>query len=103
MLKSVTYRAPKVQKISYSLSPFGIAQASYLSSARGDSVRLTSGIADDGYEPDIIYITSLFTYVWEPFHEVIRFYSNRYRKARIVVGGVYASLCPDRLKGSFGD
>ena len=70
---------------------------------KGDFVKLENGISENGFEPDIIYITSLFTYAWEPVHEVICFYGNRYKKARVMVGGVYASLCPDHLKGRFGD
>lgn len=70
---------------------------------RRDLVRLVNGISDDGFEPHVVYITSLFTYAWEPVHEAIRFYSDRYKKARIIVGGVYASLCPDHLKESFGN
>lgn len=83
--------------------PTGLLKLSAYHQQRGDFVRLVNGISGDGFEPDIIYITSLFTYAWEPVHEVIRFYTNRYKKARVMVGGVYASLCPDHLKESFGD
>jgi len=69
---------------------------------RGDFVRLVNGTSDDGFDPDVIYITSLFTYAWKPVHEAIRFYSSEYKKARVVVGGVYASLCQDHLKEAFG-
>jgi hypothetical protein len=70
---------------------------------RGDFVRLVNGISGDGFEPDIIYITSFFTYAWEPVDEVVRFYSTNYRRARVIVGGIYASLCSDHLKQTFGD
>jgi len=83
--------------------PLGLLKLATYHAERRDSVRLVSGISDDGYEPDIIYITSLFTYAWEPVHEVIYFYSNEYERATVVVGGVYASLCQDHLKESFGD
>jgi len=83
--------------------PLGLLKLATYHRQRGDFIKLVSGISDDGFEPDIIYITSLFTYAWEPVHEVIRFYSNRYKKARVLVGGVYASLCQDYLKGSFRD
>lgn len=83
--------------------PLGLLKLATYHQQRGDFVRLINGISGDGFEADIIYITSLFTYAWEPVHEVICFYSDRYKKARVVVGGVYASLCPDHLKESFGD
>lgn len=66
-------------------------------------MRFVRGISGDGFEPDIIYITSLFTYAYEPVHDVIGFYSQRYRKARIIVGGIYATLCSDHLKEAFKD
>jgi hypothetical protein len=64
---------------------------------------LVNGISDDGFEPDIIYITSLFTYAWEPVHEVIGFYGTNYSRARVIVGGIYASLCSEHIKEAFGD
>lgn len=83
--------------------PLGLLKLAAYHQRKGDVVRLVSGIAEDGFNPDIIYITSLFTYAWEPVHEVVRFYSNKYKKARVMVGGIYASLCSDHLKESFGD
>jgi hypothetical protein len=83
--------------------PLGLLKLAAYHRQRGDLVRLVNGISLDGFKPDVIYITSLFTYAWEPVHEVIRFYSQKYKKARVIVGGIYASLCPDHLKESFGD
>lgn len=83
--------------------PLGLLKLATYHQQRGDRVRLVNGISDDGFEPDVIHVTSLFTYAWEPVHEVIRFYSSKYKKAKVVVGGVYASLCQDHLKASFGD
>ena len=61
------------------------------------------GFVEDGFTPDLIYITSLFTYAWEPVHEVVRFYTEKFPRARTIVGGIYATLCPDHLKDAFGD
>lgn len=83
--------------------PLGLLKLAAHHRQRGDVVRLVTGISQDGFEPDITYITSLFTYAWEPVHEVIRFYSSKYKKAKVIAGGVYVSLCPDHLKESFGD
>lgn len=83
--------------------PLGLLKLATYHRQRGDIVRLVNGFSDNSFEPDLIYITSLFTYAWEPVHEVIRFYSDKYRKVRIVVGGIYASLCPDHLFQTFGD
>lgn len=102
-LKILLVEPQKSRKYHTPYPPLGLLKLATYYQQRGDFVKLVSGISDDGFEPDTIYITSLFTYAWEPVHEVTSFYSNRYEKARVVVGGVYASLCPDHLKESFGD
>jgi len=66
-------------------------------------VYFVRGIEDNNFDPDIIYITSLFTYAWEPVHEVIRYYSQKYKKAEIIVGGIYATLCEEHLREAFKD
>jgi len=102
-LKVLLVEPQKSRKYHTPYPPLGLLKLATHHQQKGDLVRLVDGISSDGFEPDIIYITSLFTYAWEPVHEVIRFYTNRYKKAKVVVGGVYASLCPDHLKESFGD
>jgi hypothetical protein len=102
-LKVLLVEPPKSRKYHTPYPPLGLLKLAAHHRQRGDVVRLVTGISQDGFEPDIIYITSLFTYAWEPVHEVVGFYSTNYRKARVVVGGIYASLCSDHLKQTFGD
>ena len=83
--------------------PLGLLKLATYHRQREDLIRLVNGISDNGFEPDIIYITSLFTYAWEPVHEVVGFYSTNYRRARVIVGGIYASLCSEHIKRTFGD
>lgn len=61
------------------------------------------GFVEEDLTPDLIYVTSLFTYAWEPVHDVIHFYTERFPRATTIVGGIYATLCPDHLKDAFGD
>jgi len=111
-LDSIGHRGPlhvlliepqKSKKYHTPYPPLGLLKLAAYHEQREDCVRLVNGISNDGFEPDVIHVTSLFTYAWEPVHEVIRFYSNKYKKASVVVGGVYASLCQNHLKESFGD
>ena len=51
-----------------------------------------------GPVPDIICITSLFTYAWEPVIKAYTKYRNKYPNANIRIGGIYASLMPDHVK-----
>ncbi|MEO0026418.1 MAG: hypothetical protein ABIK54_06635 [candidate division WOR-3 bacterium] len=82
--------------------PLGLLKLARFHRLQGDRVTLVSGLDGAGYEPDKIYITSLFTYAWEPVHEIIRYYRQQYPKVPIVVGGIYASLCPEKLREEFG-
>jgi len=81
----------------------GLLKIATFHKRRKHPVKLIRGFSDDGFNPDIIYITSLFTYAYEPVHEVISYYRKKYKRARIVVGGIYASLCASHLQDTFGD
>lgn len=71
--------------------------------SRGNDVRLVRGISGtDGFQPDRIEVTSLFTYAWQPVHEAIRFYRKQFPNARIRVGGIYATLMPSHLRSNVG-
>jgi len=94
-LKSIKYHT--------AYPPLGLLKLAAYHKKRGDKVRLFQGSAKNGFNPEIIYITSLFTYAYEPVHDVIRYYIQNYKKARIVVGGIYATLCSEHLKDAFGD
>lgn len=93
----------KSRKYHTQYPPLGLLKLSAYHKLKGDLVKFVRGFEDDNFEPDKIYITSLFTYAWEPVHEVIKYYSKKYKRAEIVVGGIYASLCEDHLRESFKD
>jgi hypothetical protein len=102
-LRVLLVEPQKSRKYHTPYPPLGLLKLGAYHQERGDFVRLVNGISEDGFEPDIIYITSLFTYAWEPVHEIIRFYGNKYKKAMVIVGGVYASLCQNHLREAFGN
>lgn len=102
-MKILLVEPKKSKKYHTTYPPLGLLKLAVYHKRRGDFIRLVNGPQDDGYSPDLIYITSLFTYAWEPVHEVIRFYSKKYKRARIIVGGIYATLCSDHLMETFGD
>ncbi len=91
----------KSKKYHTAYPPLGLLKLAAYHQKRGDMVRLVNGISSNGFIPDVIYITSLFTYAWEPVHDVVRFYADKYKKAEIIVGGIYATLCPDHLRETF--
>ena len=101
-LKVLLVEPKKSKKYHTPYPPLGLLKLAGYHQQKGHHVKLVSGTVKDGFEPDIIYVTSLFTYAWEPVHEAISFYSKEYIKARIIVGGIYASLCDEHLRKAFG-
>jgi len=102
-LKVLLVEPQKSRRYHTPYPPLGLLKLATYHRQRGDFIKLVNGISNDGFEPDIIYITSLFTYAWEPVHEVVGSYSTNYRRARVIVGGIYASLCSEHLKQTFGN
>jgi hypothetical protein len=47
------------------------------------------------FRPDQIDVTSLFTWAWKPVWDCIAFYRALFPRAKIRLGGVYASLAPE--------
>lgn len=103
MSKIFLVEPKKSKKYHTPYPPLGLLKLSAYHKRNGDEVEFVQGFSNDGFEPDIIYITSLFTYAYEPVHDVIRYYSKKYGKSRIVVGGIYATLCPEYLREIFKD
>ncbi len=79
--------------------PLGLLKLSTLYKQQGHAVRFARGLVllTDFY-PDEINVTSLFTWAWKPVWEAIEFYRALFPKARIRLGGIYASLTPDHAR-----
>lgn len=82
--------------------PLGLLKLATYHRRLGNQIKLVRGFEENAFKPDQIFITSLFTYAWEPVHEAIRFYRKLYPKAKITVGGIYATLCPEKVEEEFG-
>jgi len=82
--------------------PLGLMKLATFHRSRGDDVNFVRGLSDnEDCNPDIVKITSLFTYAWKPVHEAIEFYHDLYPDAKIDVGGIYASLMPERIRSQY--
>lgn len=81
--------------------PLGLMKYSAYYKTNRQRVKLVRGIhsADAiGFTPDIIHITSLYTYAWHPVHLALRWYRSQFPDALIFVGGIYATLQPEMLR-----
>lgn len=52
----------------------------------------------DEFKPDLICVTSIFTYWSKYVKNAVFHYKNKFKDVPILVGGVYASLMPDHCK-----
>lgn len=70
----------------------------------GDYTEYTKGktFRKNPEDYDLIYITSLFTYYADIVDRTINFYKEYFANAEIIVGGIYASLMPERIKKNTG-
>jgi hypothetical protein len=85
--------------------PLGLMKISTYHKMHGDEVVFHRGtnasIRDQNW--DIIYITTLFTFMWKSTIETIKFYQrNRTNIKNIRVGGILASLLQDDVEAETG-
>src|SRR5437016_8347078 len=81
--------------------PLGLLKLSTLPKQREDDVRFVHGLSlVTKFVPAEIKVTSLFTWAYKPVWEAVAFYRALFPKAKLSLGGVYASLTPDHAKQS---
>lgn len=99
MAKHVLLVEPKYDYMEpryYYYPPLGLLKLSAYHKKVGDITQLVQGIEPAiCEEPNIIYVTSLFTWAWKEVWEVVRYYSLKYPSAELWLGGLYASLMPE--------
>jgi hypothetical protein len=79
--------------------PVALMKFSTLFKQRGWKVAYAEGTTRNiDFYPKEIYITSLYTYEWRRVHEACNFYKSKFPRSHVTVGGVYATLMPERLK-----
>ncbi len=84
--------------------PLGLLKLAAYHRDIGDNVLpLVKGQKIIKEEPDLIYVTSLFTYSWREVHEAVHFYKDYFPNAEVWLGGIYASIMPDDAKKSGAD
>jgi hypothetical protein len=83
--------------------PIGLLKLASYYRKKGYKVRLVKGkTLPENFYPDRIMITSLFTYWADYVKESVQFYKSHFPNAKIIVGGIYASLMPEHCKAYTG-
>ena len=80
--------------------PIGLLKIAAFHRKEKDQISLHRGNYPAAFCPDEIKITSLFTYWSRCVWDSVAFYKELYPKAKIEVGGIYASLMPEHAKKS---
>lgn len=78
--------------------PLGLLKLSAYHRLRGDMVQLVRPPEVPEFTPDVIYVTSLFTYAWEKVKEAVEYYRRLFPGKPVVLGGIYASLMPEHAR-----
>lgn len=102
LLVEPDFPIPPKSKNHKNFLPIGLLKiASYLRSKEIE-VKLMRGMPTDlkdidilSFNPQEIWITSLFTYWAKYVKDAVQYYKQVFPEAKIVVGGIYASLMPD--------
>lgn len=106
LLVEPRFPIPPKSKNHKNFLPIGLLKiASYLRS-ESHIVKLVRGFPNDllqqseisKFNPSEVWITSLFTYWSRYVKDAVRYYKDLFPNAKIVVGGIYASLMPDHCK-----
>jgi hypothetical protein len=83
-----------------SFLPIGLLKLASYYRKKGHIVKLVYGKENSSFRPDKIMISSLFTYWSKYVWDCVKHYKQLYPNAKVVVGGIYASLMPEHCKQS---
>ncbi len=79
--------------------PLGLLKLSTFYKQQGHEIRFVRGLVlVTGFYPDQVDVTSLFTWAWNPVWQCVEFYKALFPRAKVRLGGIYASLTPDHAK-----
>lgn len=83
--------------------PLGLMKISSYHKSKGDEVKFESGFNYFiDYEPDMIYVTSLFSWTFDITCQTALEWKNRFPNADIKIGGVMASLMQKEVEEKTG-
>jgi hypothetical protein len=75
--------------------PLGLLKISAYHKKRGDTTELLRWSRGDKFpksSPDLIYVTSLYTWAWREVHRTVKYYKSWFPDVPVWLGGLYPSL-----------
>ena len=103
LLVEPNYKQAKRTKHEAKLCPVGLFKHYFYHIQNGDNVRIVKGCVLINSKPDLIKITSLFTYWSDDVFRAVKYYKSMFPGTKIKVGGIFASLIPEIVKKHFPD
>lgn len=101
LLVEPDFPIPKKSKNHSAFLPIGLLKIGTYHGLRGDKVQLVRGNVEKAgirFRPDVVKITSLFTY-WSAYvKETVQHYTRMFPIAQIQVGGIFATMMPEACK-----
>lgn len=98
LLVEPAFPIPPKSKNHSNFLPIGLLKLASYYRNRGDIIELVRGNIPVPYTPDLILITSLFTY-WSVYvRDSVIYYRTMFPASKISVGGIYATLMPEHCK-----
>lgn len=99
LLVEPNFPIPPKSKNHKNFLPIGLLKLASYYRDKGHKIKLVRGnVKLNGFKPDKIMITSLFTYWSKYVKESVQFYKKQFPNAKVIVGGIYASLMPKHCK-----
>jgi len=83
--------------------PIGLLKISTFEKNNGNTTELVRKLSFPKKRPDKIYVTSLFTWAWQPVWRAVRKHKAWFPEIELWLGGLYASLMPEHAKMSGAD
>jgi hypothetical protein len=83
--------------------PLGLLKLSSYHRSKVDTTELVRGKKYPIQIPDKIYVTSLFSWAWQPVWDAVQYYKIQFPNVELSLGGIYASLLPDHARRSGAD
>jgi len=99
LLVEPNFPIPPKSKYFKLFMPIGLLKLASYYRKKGYKVKLVKGnVRVRNFNPDKIMITSLFTYWSKYVKDCVQFYKKLFPRAKVIVGGIYASLMPEHCK-----
>ncbi|MFW9875326.1 MAG: Fe-S oxidoreductase [Candidatus Thorarchaeota archaeon] len=100
LLVEPNFPLPHKSKNHCNFLPIGLLKIAAYHRNNGDRIELIRGNSPATIQPAEIKITSLFTYWSSHVWDSVKYYKALYPRARVQVGGIYASLMPEHAMKS---